>query len=532
MHLKFLGRCTQAIALAACLTLVGMTPTIAQQKGGKAVIASAKIASLNPLHVSAAVGLVSPQVYGTLVRMNDDWDLQPNLADSWAMGDDSLSFTFNLNADATFHDGAPVTSADVKYSLETSLANHRFGPAMFGAIESVETPDPQTVVFKLSRPSPAILRSMTSPRFLPIVPKHIFDDGQEFMKHPRHADPVGSGPFKVVDNGLPSYLVLEPFEEWALPGPYLDQIVFQVIGDQSAVRVGFQRGEFHLASGTALSTYRDLENYDSMEYVSVDPCCEGTGSMFAMDMNSRRPPLDDVRVREAISLAINRPFITEKLHLGRSFVPTGPIVASNPFGMKDAEPLEYDQGRAKALLDEAGYPAGSDGTRFELSLIHLSIWRDLHITVGEYLVPQLAEVGIKINREQMPDTGSWGKRVSAWDYDLALMLPGNFHDPTVGVSRLYVCDNIKNRAYTNTSGYCDPEVDALFSQAAIESDELKRKNLYRQVGERIRTAMPITWIAETPSQMIRDVRLQNMSIGGWGFYGPMDRVWWNVDATK
>lgn len=82
MHPKFLGRCTQAIALAACLTLAGMTPTIAQEKGGKAVIASAKIASLNPLHVSAAVGLVSPQVYGTLVRMNDDWDLQPNLADS------------------------------------------------------------------------------------------------------------------------------------------------------------------------------------------------------------------------------------------------------------------------------------------------------------------------------------------------------------------------------------------------------------------------------------------------------------------
>lgn len=521
----------QAVVIAAALSLTGVMPGAAQEKGGEMTVASVKIPSLNPLHPAASVGMVSPQIYGTLVRMNDDWELEPNLAESWEMGADGLSFTFKLYADATFHDGTPLTSEDVKWSLETALANHRFGPAMFGAVDTIETPDAQTVVFRLSQPSPAMLRSLSSARFMPILPKHLFDDGQEFMNHPQHANPVGSGPFKVADNGLPAYLVLEPFEGWVQPGPYLEQVVFQVVGDQSALRVGFQRGDFH-TSGTALSTYRDLAKYDALEHVTVNACCEATGSMFAMDMNNRRPPLDDQRVREAISLAINRPFVSEKLHVGRSIVPTGPIVASNPFGMKDAAPLEYDQERAKALLDEAGYEAGSDGTRFELSLIHLSIWRDLHITVGEYLVPQLAQIGIKINREQMPDTGSWGKRVSAWDYDLALMLPGNFHDPTVGVSRLYTCDNIKHRAYTNTNGHCDPETDKLFAAAAIETDEAKRKDLYRQVGERIRAAMPITWISETPSQMIRDVRLADMPIGGWGFYGPMDRVWWDADASK
>jgi peptide/nickel transport system substrate-binding protein len=512
--------------------VVGALPSAAQESGGEIVVASVNIPSLNPLHPAAAVGQVSAQLYGTLVRMDEDWEVQPNIAESWEVSDDGLIITFNLNSEAVFHDGTPITTADVRFSIETSVQNHRFGPEMFGTINTIETPDALTVVLGLSQPSPALLRSMSSPRFLPILPTHIFDDGQDFMTHPAHANPIGSGPFMVADNGLPSYLILEPFEGWVQPGPYLDQIVFQVINDPSAVRVGFQRGDFQLASGTALSTYRDLARYEEMEFVTVETCCLATGSMFAMDMNNRRPPLDDERVREAISLAINRPFISETLHGGRSYVPTGPIVASNPYGMQDAVPLEYDLERANALLDEAGYEAGSDGTRFELSLIHLSIWRDLHITVGEYLVPQLALVGIEINREQMPDTGSWGRRVSAWDYDLALMLPGNFHDPTVGVSRLYRCDNIQNRAYTNTSGYCDPEVDALFAAAAVENDEIQRQDLYRQVGERIRDAMPITWIAETPTQMIRDVRLADMPIGGWGFYGPMDRVWWDEDATE
>lgn len=532
MLLKFIRRCTQTIVVAACLSVVGMTPAAAQEQGGKAVVASVKIPSLNPLHPAAAVGQVSGQIYGTLVRMDDDWAVQPNIADSWEISNDGLAYTFHLNTGAKFHDGEPITSGDVSWSLENTLANHRFGPAMFGAVDTIETPDDYTVIFRLSQPSPALLRSATSSRFLPILPRHIFDDGQEFMTHPAHDNPVGSGPFKVADNGLPSYLVLEPFQDWVQKGPYLDQVIFQVVGDPSALRVGFERGEFQLASGTAITTYRDLANFDALEHVSVVACCQATGSIFAMDMNDRKPPLDDVRVRKAISLAINRPFISEKLHQGRTFVPTGPIVSENPYSLKNVSPLEYDLEQAKALLDEAGYEAGSDGARFELNLIHLSIWRDLHITVGEYLVPQLAQVGIKINREQMPDTGSWGKRVSAWDYELALMLPGNFHDPTVGVSRLYVCDNIKHQAYTNTSGYCDPKVDELFAAAAVELDDSKRKALYQEVGQIIRDAMPITWISETPTQMILDVRLQDMSIGGWGLYGPMDRVWWNAQASK
>ena len=531
MHLNTMRGVSHAVAVALAL-LGAPLAADAQQEGGEAVFMSIPIPSLNPLDASAATGLVSANLYATLVRLDDEWTPQPYLADSWEMSEDGLTYTFRLNPEARFHDGEPITSQDVKWSLEQSATLHRFGPTMFGQVESIDTPDDKTVVFNLSVPNPALLRSASSPRFLPIMPTHVFDDGQDFMTHPAHEDPVGSGPFRLTDNGLPSYLVLEPFEDYWADGPYLDRLVYQVVTDQTAVRVGFERGDFQLAMGSATTLYRDLARYQELPYIAVDTCCDAVGSIFAMDINNREPPLDDPRVRRAIALAIDWEFMTEKLHSGWTIIPNGPIVSASPYSDPSAPKMQYDSEQAKALLDEAGYPAGEDGVRFELSLIHLSTYRDLMVTVGEYLVPQLAKVGIKIDREQMPDSASWSQRTSDWDYDLALALPGNYHDPTVGVSRLYVCDNIKHTAYTNTAGYCNPEVDELFAQAAVEPDEERRKQLYADVQAILREDMPMIWVVESPSPLIHDIRLRDLPIEAWGVYGPLDRVWWDEGAEK
>lgn len=297
----------------------------------------------------------------------------------------------------------------------------------------------------------------------------------------------------------------------------------------SAVRVGFERGQFQLALGSQTTLYRDLERYEEMENIAVDTCCGAVGSIFVMDINNREEPLSDPRVRKAISLAIDYEFITDRLHDGWTKPPIGPIVSDSPYALQDAEPLEFDLDKANALLDEAGYPRGEDDTRFELNLIHVSNYRDLMVTVGEYLVPQLAKVGIKINREQMPDSASWSRRTADWNYDLALSLPGNYHDPIVGVSRLYVCDNIKHVAYTNTSGYCNEAVDDLFARAAVEPDEAERKALYAEVQQILLEDMPLIWVVESPTPLIHDTRIKNLPLEAWSVYGPLDRVYWSED---
>lgn len=344
---------------------------------------------------------------------------------------------------------------------------------------------------------------------------------------------MGSGPFKLGENRLPEYVTLVRNEDYWRDGrPYLDEVIFRVVTDQTAVRIGFERGDFHMTVGSANALYRDMKRFQDMPNLSVDICCEANGSIFVMDVNNRNGPLKDARVREAISLAIDREFIASRLHDGWTKPGVGPIVSASPFAAPDAQPLPFDIEKANALLDEAGFPRGNGGIRFELSLIHLSSFRDLMVTVAEYLVPQLAKVGIKVNREQMPDSPSWSRRVADWNYDLALSLPGNYHDPLVGVSRMFVCDNIKNVAYANTGGYCNPEVDELFSKAAVAPDEDERKQLYSDVQKILIRDMPAIWVLENPAPLIYDNRLVNPVLSGWGPSGPMDETYWSERSAR
>ncbi|GIT59952.1 MAG: hypothetical protein Ct9H300mP19_19000 [Dehalococcoidia bacterium] len=154
---------------------------------------------LNPAVQSGiATGAPGAQLFATLVRFDDQWNAHPYLAKSWDVSDDSRTVTFQLVEGATFHDGKPITSSDVAFSIKTIKENHPF-KTMFGAVDSVETPDANTAVFKLSQPHPALMLALSS-QLGSINPEHIYGDGQDPKKHPRKSENVvGSGPFKFVE---------------------------------------------------------------------------------------------------------------------------------------------------------------------------------------------------------------------------------------------------------------------------------------------------------------------------------------------
>ena len=156
-----------------------------------------------PRHLNGAVqsgiatALPSTQVFASPLRFDDKWNPQPYLAESWKLAEDGKSLTLNLRKNAVFHDGKPITSADVAFSIMAIKANHPF-TTMLGPVEKVDTPDPYTAIIRMSTPHPAIVLAM-SPALCPILPKHIYGDGQDLKTHPRNStDVVGSGPFKVV----------------------------------------------------------------------------------------------------------------------------------------------------------------------------------------------------------------------------------------------------------------------------------------------------------------------------------------------
>jgi len=184
------------------------------QPGGTLVIGSTQVPRhLNPsVQSGTATAVPGTQIFASPLRYDENWEPQPYLAESWEVAEDGLSVTLNLVEGATFHDGEPITSADVAFSIATVQANHPF-KSMYAPVTSVDTPDDLTVVINLEHPHPAILLAMSS-ALLPVIPKHIFDDGQDMKTHPRNTDPIGSGPFKLVEHNPGESIILERYEDF------------------------------------------------------------------------------------------------------------------------------------------------------------------------------------------------------------------------------------------------------------------------------------------------------------------------------
>ena len=198
--------------------------------GGTLVIGSTQV----PRHLNGAVqsgiatALPSAQLFASPLRFDADWKPQPYLAESWELSPDARALTLHLRKDALFHDGKPVTSEDVAFSVMAVKQNHPF-QTMLAPVDNVETPDPHTAVLRMSRPHPAILLAM-SPALMPVLPKHIYGDGQDLKSHPRNsADLVGSGPYRLKEFKPGQEIVLERFDKFFLPGkPYLDRVVVKI----------------------------------------------------------------------------------------------------------------------------------------------------------------------------------------------------------------------------------------------------------------------------------------------------------------
>ena len=182
-----------------CLFVLVAAQVQAQEPryGGRLVISSG---SGEPRHFNSALvsgsatAMIGAQIFASPLRYDAHWTPYPYLAETWDLSEDGLALTLNLVKGARFHDGHPITSADIAFSIMAVKTHHPF-KSMFAPVEKVDTPDEFTAVIHLSHPHPAILLTM-SPPFLPILPKHIYGDGQDLSTHPANTSPVGSGPFK------------------------------------------------------------------------------------------------------------------------------------------------------------------------------------------------------------------------------------------------------------------------------------------------------------------------------------------------
>lgn len=496
------------------------------KQGGTLVVGSTQ----TPRHVNGAVqsgiatAMPSTQIFASPLRFDDKWNPQPYLAESWKLAEDGKSLTLNLHKNAVFHDGKPITSADVAFSIMAIKANHPF-QTMLGPVEKVETPDPYTAVIRMSTPHPAIVLAM-SPALCPIMPKHIYDDGKDLKSHPRNTtDVVGSGPFRLTEFQAGRRVVMERFDKFFLPGkPYLDKVIMNITPDAASLVLGLERGDIQMLPFVTQPT--DLKRLKADPKIDLTAKgYDGIGAMNWLAFNLTRKPLSDIQVRKAIATAIDKKFITKALMGGFATEANGPIVAGSPLASKDLTLYPFDLKKAAAILDAAGYKANADGERFKLTIDYLPNADDQQRNVAEYLRGQLKKVGITVEVRASADFPSWAKRMASKDFDMGMDLVFNWGDPIIGVHRTYLSTNIKPIVWTNTQSYNNPKVDDLLNTAGGLLDPTKRKAYYATFEKIVTDELPIVFINQVPYHTASSKKLANVPTTIWGPLSPYDEVY-------
>jgi peptide/nickel transport system substrate-binding protein len=521
----------RALVLALCCAAASVLPLSSAQaqtpkRGGTLVIG----ASQAPRHLNGAVqsgaatALPSTQLFASPLRFDDKWNPQPYLAESWQLAKDGKSLTLHLRKNAVFHDGQPITSADVAFSIMAIKANHPF-TTMMGPVEKVETPDPYTAIIRMSQPHPAIVLAM-SPALCPILPKHIYGDGQDLKTHPRNStNVVGSGPFKLVEFTPGQRIVMERFDKFFLPGkPYLDKLVVNINPDAASLMLSLERGDVQMVG--FISTPTDLKRLSQDPKINLTPKgYEGIGSMNWLAFNLERKPMSDLRVRKAIATAIDKPFILKALMGGYGIPADGPIASSSPFASSDVVRYPFDLKKSAQMLDDAGYKADANGERFKVTIDYYPGADTQQKNVAEYLRAQLKKVGVSVTVRTSADFPSWAKRMAEHDFDMSMDAGFNWGDPVIGVHRTYLSTNIRPIVWTNTQSYRNPKVDELLNSAGASLDPTKRKAYYAAFQKIVTDELPLYIINQVPYYTATTKNVANVPHSIWGTLSPMDEVY-------
>lgn len=472
-----------------------------------------------------AVAFPASNIFVSLVTISEDWQPEPYLAKSWEVSPDGLTYTFHLFEGTVFHDNTPVTSKDVAFSLGVSKKNHPFGPYMFGAVDHVETPDKYTAVIKLSKPHPALLVALSLP-LMPILPEHVYGPhAGPIRKNPANIHAIGSGPFKVQKYVAGKSFILERNDKFKIlrsGRPYLDRIIGRKVNGNSAALIALKSGEIDSFFTADPQIIAKMQKYDSVKVISRG--MSGVGSVDFIEFNLRKKYVKDVRVRQAIAYAIDREFITKRLHRGYTNVATGPIPSGSPFYSKDVNMYRFNIEKANQILDDAGYKRGSNGMRFELNLIYMPAFDHAQKMVAEYMKPMLKKIGIKINLKAPADFMNWYTTLAKWEHDISTSNVFMWGDPVIGTHRLFMSSNIRHQVWTNTCGYISKEVDQILNAAAVETDLDNRKQLYAKFQKVISEDLPYYFTIEDTLSVGYSKNLMDIPIGIWG-YRPWDGVY-------
>lgn len=518
----------RSLAVAAGVALAPMWASAQVKPGGTMVIAMPGDPEMlnSSMTTDISSSNISGQVYNTLVRLDNDNNVKPSLARSWEISPDGLTYTFTLTPGVKWHDGAPFTASDVAWGLWNVNKKYN-GPSagLLAAVDSITARDDLTVVFKLQYPYPPLLKGLAYFNSSTIIPKHVFDNGDDPRKNPANFRPIGTGPFKFKEYQKGGHVILEKNPDYFVKGqPYLDRLVFQIIPNEAARAIALEKGDIDFIPYYAM-TLGDVDKLKANSKLAVTIHKRAIAGEYMAFLNTRKAPFDKKEVRQALYYAMNRPELLEKAGFGFGKVAAGPISSEQAAYHTDkGRGYGYDPARAEKMLDEAGYPRKADGKRFAIRVSFDQKEGPMN-NVALLLRAQFARVGVDVNVVAQ-DTGAWiDNNFKKWDYDVTMGSFATGPDPAIGTEVIYICKNIVPVLGRNASGYCNPALDEVFAQAGREIDEAKRVQLYHQVQNILTEDAPHWWLWDRYYPIAFSASLTGLPQDPTA-YGAFDQVGW------
>ncbi|HLR06239.1 MAG TPA: ABC transporter substrate-binding protein [Pyrinomonadaceae bacterium] len=514
------------VALGACfvLALSSMASSCRRQSNVFVIALSDNVKTIDPIgspSVDAASERVRSLMFNSLVKKDEKFDYVPELASKIDRSEDGLTFTFTLRDGVTFHDGRPFTSADAKYTLDTVLASTFAKAASFfegvGAtrtayVKSVDAPDAHTLVIRLNSPWTGLLANLVA---IAIIPK----DSYESQK----THPLGTGPFKFKSYDQSQQVVDMEANPNYWDGPtQIPVLRARVISDSNALQAELQSGRVDIAPLPTSLSPDAIKGLGANSNLTVH---QFAGSnLNLLTFNTTEPPLDNVKVRQAIAYAINRESMIRDLVLGQGKIAHS-ILPEESWAYTPGQTYHYDPAMAKKLLDDAGFrdPDG-DGPQMRFSkpiIFRISGSSGAARQYSGVIYNYLREVGIPVSIETSElNTLFEFLRRGQFQMTYGQWVGGN-QDP-IFYRDLFATSEIpsETRAARNRSRYSNPELDKILEEATNTYDHAKAAPLYARAQEIVSRDVVVLPLWYQANMVIAKKSVGNIHInasGDWGF---------------
>jgi peptide/nickel transport system substrate-binding protein len=481
-----------AVVTPVALTVLGAARQAhpAPKRGGTFItLGHADVSSLSPQDPGLTAFVLVANMHEGLVTVDENYNVTPRLAQSYDVSADGKLYTFKLRRGVKWHDGADFTAADVKYTYEWVMNpdNASMARPSFAEVETVETPDPSTVIVRLKEPSaPFLVRAA----LWLIVPKHYHQAvGEKEYKR----RPIGTGPYKFKAQEVGKYVLLEAFDQYWGGRPYIDFYREDIVPEPSVRAIA-------LETGKADSSIWALAPEDTLRFMEHPKFQHFRAPELAVNhfiLNNQRAVFQEKRVRQALLYALDRDAMVKDLFKGLAVKATANLSpASTQYYEPGVKQYPYDPARAKELLADAGWKPGADGILVNARGERFSVVCDIYPgdavrrIQAEMAQRNFRDVGIEMRLREL-EAAAHQQAARAGNHEVQLFnatYGGGGGDPDAHTA--LTCAGLYNR-----SKWCNQDAERLLDEGAKTLDPQQRRKIYSELQKLVAEEVPFLYVS-------------------------------------